>query len=443
MRKDTIKLIKGLSKEQLIEFIIDYAKQDDKIINAINICFDTFEHKSELIKIEKKIDKALNGISDWDNHDSWGHAIFNTNDITHEIYKRISQGHIRLAFDEIALLYCKLLENFEYQGECEIADEAEKCIDIMNEIADKAIISEDKDYIFKKCIELAELEDGEDYGADYKAALLNISAKFVTNDNLSELEPILAGYEASHRRTAPFKLIRLGIIKRLQGDRLADKFIADNLEFEVIREIAYDKAIKNGDFEQGAKLCIDAIPMYKYHFSISPWWNGLYNIYEMTADKAKMIQTAKEILLQGDLKYYDILKSLLIEQNLWDSSYKELLKEFKEKMQYKKYMVILEKEYEYDLLLEQVKANLEQIYNYGKFLAEKYPVDICSLFVTRLENEAINARNRKEYKKVCSNILVFAKSGYKKESKEMINNFKIKYKTKPAFIDELQKILTA
>ena len=444
MKQDTeqaiTKLIEGLSKEQLIEFLVEYAERDSKLVNAINVRFGVPEYKAELAKIDRKIAHVLNGVSDWDTHDSWGHVHIDTSDIVYEVYERVEQGHIRLAFAELELLYRKMLENFEYQGECEIADKAEDCLRIMAEIAGKAALTEDKDYIFKQCIELSELEDGKDYGADYEDKLLSISSKFVTVDNLSELDVALAQYESHSWRAESFKLIRLEIIRKLQGDSHADSFIADNLEFPKIREIAYDKAINGSDFEHGAHLCLDALATYEHRFDISPWWYKLYSAYEMMADKAKMSETARNILFQGDLKYYDILKSLLTEQGVWISSYLNILEECKATLHYSSYMIILEKESEYALLLGQVEAHSDQIYLYGEFLAGKYPIKIRSIFTTQLEKEAEAARSRESYSNVCANILLFAKAGYVDESKDMISILKLKYKRKPAFVDELRKI---
>jgi len=140
---------------------------------------------------------------------------------------------VKLAFAELELLYRKLIENFEYQEECEIADEADDCLRIMSDIADKAILPEDKEYIFNQCIELAELDDGKDYGADYEDKLLRISAKFAALENISQLEAALEQCESFQWRAEEFKLIRLEIIRKIEGDASADNFIAANLEFPI------------------------------------------------------------------------------------------------------------------------------------------------------------------------------------------------------------------
>ena len=66
-------------------------------------------------------------------------------------------------------------------------------------------MADDKEYIFKHCIELSELDDGKNYGAVYEDKLLAVAAKFVTKENCAELEQALASFDAEWR-AEEFKL---------------------------------------------------------------------------------------------------------------------------------------------------------------------------------------------------------------------------------------------
>lgn len=160
----------------------------------------------------------------------------------------------------------------------------------------------------------------------------------------------------------------------------------------------------------------------------------------MMENVAKMAETAQEILFCGDSEYYGKLKSLLMEQAAWKGSYSELLHKCELKLSYSTYMKILAEEGEYALLLEQMKKHTDQIYGYGKLLAGKYSTEICAIFTGQINKEAEDAYGRESYRKCCSRILCFAEAGYKAESIEMIADFIFKYRRKPAFVDELNKI---
>jgi hypothetical protein len=67
----------------------------------------------------------------------------------------------------------------------------------MSKIAGLAVSPKDKEYIFGKCIELAELEEGKDYGADYEDKLLSIAARFVTPKNREVLENAISRFDGT------------------------------------------------------------------------------------------------------------------------------------------------------------------------------------------------------------------------------------------------------
>jgi hypothetical protein len=82
-------------------------------------------------------------------------------------------------------------------------------------------------------------------------------------------------------------------------------------------------------------------------------------------------------------------------------------------------MEVLAKENEYALLLEQLRKHMEQVYHYGKILAEKYPADVCAIFAAQINKDAESAHTREMYREVCSHISLFAKAGYKAEVAKM------------------------
>ena len=207
------KLLEGLSKDDLIDFILEYAENDVRFVNSINVRFSEPKYEEELNKIRNKINYALADVSNYRTHDSWGNAIYDVSDIFEEICQRAEQGHIRLALSELEMLYRKLLENLEYQGECEISDDADYCVEIMSDIADKVLNSEDEEYIFGQCLELSELKDGKDYGVYHEDKLLSIAVKFVTQENRKRLENAIARY-SSPRREKEFRLILVELARR-------------------------------------------------------------------------------------------------------------------------------------------------------------------------------------------------------------------------------------
>ena len=432
-------LLEGLSKEEIIDFFVEYAGKDAKFTNAINVRFREPDFVEELQKIENIIDHELIGASDYYDHDSWGNIVFSVSSVYSEIRDRTEQGHIRLAFSEAELLYRKLLEVFEYQGECEVSDEAECCLEIMSDIADKAVLDEDKKFIFNICIELANLQDGKDYGADYEDKLLRISAKFVTQENRKELELAVESYKRGWR-AQEFAVVCYEIISKLDGGEAGDNYIAENMSFPKIREIAFDRSVLNKNYVEAERLCVQALLDEKQPYGISPWLYRLYSLYELANNMEKMEETSETLLLNGDLTYYDKLKAFRVKRGAWEAYYPELLEKCKLELYTGKYMQILEKEREYALLLDQVKEHKAEIHNYGMLLTEKYPLEIWEIFSEQINKEADSASQRDMYRNVCLRIKRFAEAGYEAKAVGLIDDLRMKYKRKPAFVDELSKV---
>ena len=430
-------LLKQFSKEILIDFIAGYAETDAKFAGAVYVNFDEPDAKADLIRIGRELEAMFEDAPIY-GRDRWESLDFDTSGILSEIKRRAEQGHIGLAFAQAELLYRKLLESFEYQHECEVSDEAEECLAVMSEIAGNAVLAKDKEYIFRQCIALADIEDGRDFGADYEGRLLLIAAKLVTAHNLSDMENALIVF-CSALSEEESALVRLQIIINIEGENAAKSFIAENLHFREIREIAYDRAISAQDFKEAEQLCLGALSSYERYYA-RPWLYKLYHAYELTGDAPKMADTAEEIFLRGDMGYYEKLKPLLVKQGLWEASYPELLNKCAQRLSYDKYMDILALEQEYDLLMEQVRLHPVQVYRYGEPLAAKYRDGIRAIFTAQIEKEAAEAYGRTSYSQVCSYILCFAQAGYRAEAGKTIDEFKLKYKRKPAFVDELKKI---
>jgi hypothetical protein len=432
-------LLKEAKPEDLFDFLEEYAERDAKFENALRVRFSEPDFQVELDKMSAMIDDALEDVSDQHYYGRWGSVNINTAEILIEIKQREKQGKIRLAFAELETLYRKLLEVFEYQDECEISDEAEYCLNLMSDVAKKATDVSDKEYIYEHCIDLAYVEDGKNYGADYEEQLLGISAHFVTRENRTKLDDALTEFETG-RYEEEIKLIHLEMTRRLEGNNAAKAFIEENLKFPKIRGIAYEKAVSKQNYTEAERLCLDALSTYTGR-DVLPWLNNLFTVYEHMNKPDKQAETAERLLLLGEVKHYEILKTLLVDSNRWEDEYHSLLQKCSTQLYYSVYMSILNKENEFELLLEQLRLHPEQVYKYGIVLAIHFENDVRDIFLAKIESEAKAANTRDAYQKVSEHIRVFADAGY--DVTNLVNELLLSNKRRPAFVEELGKVKTA
>ena len=198
--------------------------------------------------------------------------------------------------------------------------------------------------------------------------------------------------------------------------------------------------LKKCNFAEAERLCKEALEQNVSSRGVSPWLHSLYSVYEASGDGDKIASTAEEIVLQGDLSYYDKLKEALNRLGQWDTEYPGILKKFEIRLSASGYMQILAKEREYAKLLAILKRNTAYIYQYGASLAAEYRNDVNDIFMKQISHEAEQARNRTAYNAVCGHIAVFAEAGYPEAAIELTVRFLSVYKRRPAFVDELNKV---
>ena len=131
--------------------------------------FAELDFDAEVKKMKQKIEAEFYGADDYKaRRDSWGHFQFCTHDIHYEINQRCEQGHLKLAFIQLAMLYEHLVSLFEYQGECEFGEEAEySCLGDMNKIAELITSVEDKKELRSICQQLLNLDNISGYGYEH------------------------------------------------------------------------------------------------------------------------------------------------------------------------------------------------------------------------------------------------------------------------------------
>jgi len=441
MRGKIRELLEPLERSALIDALVDLATTSDETANYLEVRFGKRDEREDLDMLSSRIDNALEYAVSSKRLDSWGHMHIDTSDIFREIEEREKQGLIRLAFSELELLLMRLYDYYEYQEECELEDEIRLCVEHMVRIAASATNPGDKDFFFDRCIAICTSSTADDYGSDSGHELMKLAMDLITPSNRGRFDSAMVELEKGWGKEK-YKLIRLESIRRHDGDDAANVYIYGNLVQNAFREIAYRNAISKKDFDEAARLCLlEQEPKAAYRGYISPWLYNLLEVYELSMDTAKQIDTAKSILMKGDFKTYEKLKGLLISESKWEIEYTALLKECAEQMHFETYMQLLRTEGEKALLLEQIQKHPEMIFSYGNAIAASYPEEVKNTFIEQINKESNRANDRKGYQSVCRRLTIFAEAGYVEAAKVLIAEYKANYRNRPAFTDELSKLL--
>lgn len=286
--------------------------------------------------------------------------------------------------------------------------------------------------------------------SEFAYDLLLATAGLATTRNVNKLYAVLEDFsvklsqkEYSSWHLESDCLVRLAAITVVDGVAEADRFMADNLQYDGVLRIAIRKAITNGDYTAAEKLCLDKINSVArdYHWT-REWYELLFESYLKMGDMVKQTGLAADLLIyKHDTKYYAVLKKLFNENGVWESEYPVLLERLGQNLPYHLYLHILAAEGETSRLLAIVSVHPSSVFEYGKQLSAEFPQETYELCLEEIRRQAAEADNRMKYKQVCNNIKRLLEYGAVAEAYGIIDELQEKYPRRSAMIDELKGLL--
>jgi hypothetical protein len=369
-------------------------------------------------------------------------------------------GDYALAYAVVAIVLqkCAWLSSHADSSSGWLTDTVNAAQDVAKDICQNVPLQrEDAKYIFAHGIKDFSHKDFEGW-SKYSYDLLRSVAKLTDEKTASKLYQALDAFTAelakrdveegyTWRIGKPNVLdmvVRYEAMRAVDGDAVSDKYVYQNIAHHEFRKIAVQNAIARSDFAEGERLCLDALATHKYHErphqSPSGWEYFLQIIYEKKGDTEKQIETARQILLLGDLTRLDVLKELLKGKGTWESEYPALRDEMESALYPEVFMYALNKEGDWQHLMEQVSKRSEYVFTYGKALAALYSEDVKAICIDEIRETAEDANTRPKYRKVCKRIEKLASYAQTADALAIIEELAAKYHMRPAMLDELEKL---
>jgi len=453
-RTDNLKdLLADLPKEKLLDIIQQQAGEDQNLKTRLMMDYAPVDAMQDLAMAKEEVRRAIrknrrHGFLDYTGCDQVSSVMLDCLDRARE---RLNKGYPQSAYNLAVYLLHQGVDLAESSDSSSgyLGMAIEECLALLEEacrdISEHGSTAEQKKCFTKLCKE-ARHKVFEDWN-HCRFELMQIAALFATPENKGSIEEVLL--EIRNNKDRPYyafeqtkeDLVRLRIIRILEGDQAARAFIDLRIAQDEFRELAFQDDIRKGDYLHAEQLCLQRIRQLKGSSLGRPseWWYRLYEVYQLIGNRKKLITTAKTLLLQGDLKYYGRLKSLLVEDHQWDEAYPKLRSELKTKLPSVMYAIILNQENEWVLLMEEVKSNSILVFEYGKKLAKYYPALVYDLYGKEITIAAREAGNRKQYAEVCRLIRQLAQTGGKDKALALIELLARIYHRRPAMLDELGK----
>lgn len=447
---ELIDLLQKLSKQKLIDFLIDQTNKNPELELELRLNFGPKEDEifasRELIKeyIESATD---NGFVSYD--DAWD-AVYGAELVLEKMQNHLDNDEIKTVILLGEIILAELFDLIDYCDDSGgaiggIIDQAIENMTYATAQTTDHLSTEEKLEIVQLLVKASRHERYQGW-SDSQLALLEICLPLC---DLADCRTLLENeLEKLSRETKPdsymlkeIKLLQAELIKKFDSAEQAQTFLAENIAIPEIREQIILQHFEQKDYQQALELCVDGEKLdHDYAGLVSRWKNYRYQAYEHLNDLENQKSLGMSLLLAGDYDYFGKLKKLY-EKDEWPAVLDYITENIDQtRYQARVYLQILKEENLTDKLLTHCQNNPDMISELYPDLITDSPEQVKEIFIHYIRSIAEHSSNRKEYRSVCKIIRTFNKVTDHETTVEIITELEQRYHRKPAFLDELSKI---
>lgn len=437
---DFREVILTADETRLRQFVLECAGQDENFRNRLMAAFASLPEDRTLEEIKRKLDRAVSKFKK-DSYRYDSSPEYDFQETVEEILSSLDDysrnGYSLLTFKAAVCTIQAIADVIEEAYECRddiwnlfgsaeslLAESAEKVTETGSEQEQKELCG----------FGLAEADDCGEYREDVLKAVIPCGIRWMPVQLDAKIERLFASQSIGLE-------FYLEYIRTNKGESEYVNYLSSHLDVDRVRSLMVQYNLEHGEFEKAETLCLEWLKAEQYPYSRRQWHEQLYEVYEAAGNTGKAAKTAKQLLLDGAGKYYDILKNLLVQTGAWEETYEPLMNELLEKLPDHFLFDILLKEKEYRILLDRIETTSgNAIFQYGMKIAEEYPEEVAMVYRAKIEELAKLASDRNRYQEICRRMKELAKFGGAESLRGMIADFRIRYKRRPAFMEELTKV---
>lgn len=451
-KRDTIHdVLNNLSKQELIHIIVNLALDDSTLENSLLFTYANGDSQLELKACQELIDAIVRkytgrvGIIEYRDTGAFVHEL---EDI---VEKARNMENVLVAVDIALLLLEEAIDAFSYADDSSghIGSLATESLELIEEIVSRGDeIGNQRVKIFEKLLAQTDNEVFEDW-LDYKVDLLSICSEFADDEILREqlitkIESMIdedSGDRYSHYGKESMLQILFQLIEKYGTQEETEQFIYDHLQFTSFRETLLNKHLQDKNYEKVIELTKEGEKQdQNLPGLLSKWKKYRYKALKSLSLKEEQNILAKELFFNGDFDYYQDLKKLAANQSEFYTNLKLELKKEKGWHASSLFLKLIEEENDLEEILKFVKDNPRYIEDYAEKLVKPFEEDTIEIYTNFIKSTASTSSNRRDYQGVCHKLTRYKKIAGKQKQVELINEFKVLYRRRPAFIDELGKI---
>jgi hypothetical protein len=381
-QSDLHMVLKNLSKEVLIDIIIDVANQDPTLENTLLVKFSKGDNQQELDKCRKLIDSIIRKYTGREGFISYRRTGDFVSELEEVAVKVQHIGDVMLALNIALLLLEEAIGAFQYADDSDgdIGFLVNETLELIEEVAVGGHqTAHPKAEIFERLLNQVDNEVFDGW-SDYKIDLLSICSELVDDVTLrkrliDKIESMLDERPSdryTHYENESMLRLLFELIKKYGTQEEAEKFIYEHLHYSSFREQLLNKLLLEKNNQKVIELAKEGETQDQpYPGLISKWKKFRYLAYKNLSLSAEQYSLAKEFLFQGDYSYYEELKELSSENKKdFYTNIKQELKTANSWQASRMFLKLIDEENDMEELLLFVRSNPSYIEEYAQKLIE-------------------------------------------------------------------------
>ncbi|MDR1819950.1 MAG: SWIM zinc finger family protein [Methanobrevibacter sp.] len=440
---ELLQLIETSSKEDLIEFLIDYSSLNTNLQRDL-IRFLRKPNIDDEISILIGDIKEIISLATYETfHDD----PYYYTDVTDKYCNQLEQiiYKCRKSLDENKYLlsfYVSIeiingvndLFDLDFEGLDHIFYESIEILSCACDLIEENCDNSQKEKVFNILIENS---NNSSYSTDWNYDFVLLAIKFANENNKEAIFDTINKIGHSDYYCFQNLILKSQIIEKVEGKKAANDFKMEHLEVDKFLKEAIKIAIDNKDFKSAKELCLNKLKGSEINNYSNKWYEELHDVYESFNIMDKQVEISNALLRKGNVKYYYILKKLYKTTGVLEKEQNNLFKILIENSNFHSYAPILKKEKEWDILWKEVKNHPQEVFDYGNILSKVFKDEFYKLYQDELIKYGTKINNRKAYKDFANKISELYVIGGNKFADEVVNYFRENFKRKPAMQEEL------
>lgn len=278
---------------------------------------------------------------------------------------------------------------------------------------------------------------------DYRLDILRAGLPFMQQEPLAELmkqelQSMLDEAEGDYYKEAIHRLL-LEVIYRQGSAEESQQFMEMNRKYPAFRRMLLKQKLEKELYaevinlaEEGEKEDAGKPGL------VSNWKQWRYEAYKQSGETGEQKKLGRDLIAKGHFEYYRDLKQLAGSDadKFYTSLKNQLAKENSPS-----YTSLITEENDIEAIVEYVTEHPDMVENYITYLQDTHMDLVIRLIENNIRKEASFASNRSHYRHVCAAIRRFKKIAGDEAGSALVQDFVSTYRRKPAFLDELGKIL--